>query len=71
MSILDALILVYMTQLTTQAELTVQAAGYDQVTATCPGFRCEWVARSLATRDWEHGKVWCNPLTLNCHHGGT
>lgn len=62
-----AVVLAYYTQMETQAELTVQAAGYDQPTALCGWFgSCSWVARSLSTGAWEQGTMRCEMLTLEC-----
>ena len=66
MTLLRLLWAVYFTQLTTQAELTVQAEGYEQVTAQCILVWCEWDARDKRTGEWEHGSAQCNPTTLNC-----
>lgn len=64
--ILWLVVAAYFTAVETQAELYVQAAGYEQVTATCVRWDCEWVARSKANGGWEHGTAWCDPLTLVC-----
>lgn len=67
MSYFAGLLIMYFTQMETQAELTVQAAGYEQMTATCaPWGACEWVARSKATGAWERGVVDCGMFTLDC-----
>lgn len=67
MTYLATLIVVYMTQMETQAELTVQAAGYEQMTATClPWGNCDWVARSKTTGAWEQGLISCGLFTLDC-----
>lgn len=60
------LVSAYLTAIETQAELTVQAAGYDQVTAHCRLAECSWVGRSKLTGGWETGTAWCDPFTLDC-----
>lgn len=71
MRYLATFFLAYMTQMETQAELTVQAAGYEQMTATCrPWGTCGWVARSKTNGAWEQGLVSCGILTLDCTTAG-
>jgi len=60
------LVSAYFTAIETQAELAVQAAGYDQVTAHCRLTACSWVGRSKLTGGWESGRARCSPLTLVC-----
>ncbi len=63
---LTLLVTLYFTAVETQAELNVQAAGYEQVTATCRGWSCSWVGRSRRDGNWETGTVSCEPTTLEC-----
>lgn len=56
----------YFTAVETQAELYVQAEGYEQVTAHCSRWECSWVARSKNDGGWESGRARCSPLTLVC-----
>lgn len=65
MKFLTTLVLVYFTQLETQTELVVQAAGYEQPTGHCALLWCSWVARSKTTGNWEQGRVLCSPM-LDC-----
>ena len=55
----------YVTQLQTQAELTVQATGYRDAHAVCRAYWCSWEATSKTTGLLEHGRVACNVM-LDC-----
>ena len=58
-------VVAYFTQLTTQAELTVQADGYSDASAECTLLWCSWTAREKRSGTWESGRAFCSPL-LEC-----